>query len=175
MYSRLKILGHPIHPMLVAFPIALYTSTLVAYLIYIVGHDTFWFKVAVVVNLAGIVMAAVAALPGFLDWATGIPNGSPAKAHGLNHMLLNVAALILFVVNAIIHTGQFLSPNPEGIWGFVISLIGAGCTVAAGFFGWTMIQTDHVGVDLTPEQQRLDRERFEQESMGRRGAGAASA
>jgi uncharacterized membrane protein len=39
MYSRLKIFGHPIHPMLVAYPIALYTSTLVAYLIYIVGHD----------------------------------------------------------------------------------------------------------------------------------------
>src|SRR5215472_1828261 len=66
MYSRLKILGHPIHPMLVAYPIALYSSTLVAYLIYIVGHDTFWFRVAVVVNIAAIVMAAVAALPGFL-------------------------------------------------------------------------------------------------------------
>jgi uncharacterized membrane protein len=94
MYSRLKIFGHPIHPMLVAYPIALYTSTLVAYLIYIVGHDTFWFKVAVVVNIGAIIMAAVTALPGFLDWAIGIPNASPAKAHGLNHMLLNVAALI---------------------------------------------------------------------------------
>ncbi|HEV2458676.1 MAG TPA: DUF2231 domain-containing protein, partial [Ktedonobacterales bacterium] len=94
MYSRLKIFGHPIHPMLVAHPIALYTSTLVAYLIYVVGHDTFWFNVAVVVNIGAIIMAAVTALPGFLDWAIGIPNASPAKAHGLNHMLLNVAALI---------------------------------------------------------------------------------
>ncbi|MGZ3600077.1 MAG: DUF2231 domain-containing protein [Ktedonobacterales bacterium] len=175
MYSKLKIFGHPIHPMLVAYPIALYTATLVAYLIYIVGHDTFWFKVAVVANIAGVVMAAVAALPGFLDWATGIPNGSPAKAHGLNHLVLNVAALVLFVVNAIIHTGQFLAPNPEGIWGFVLALVGVGCTVAAGFFGWTMIQMDHVGVDLSPALQRLDRERFEQEPTGHPGAGAAPA
>jgi uncharacterized membrane protein len=173
MYSRLKIFGHPIHPMLVAYPIALYTSTLVAYLIYIVGHDTFWFKVAVVVNIGAIIMAAVTALPGFLDWAIGIPNASPAKAHGLNHMLLNVAALILFVINAIIHTGQFLSATPEGGWGFVLALVGVGCTVAAGFFGWTMIQTDHVGVDLTPEQQRLERERLEQEEADRAGAAPA--
>jgi uncharacterized membrane protein len=27
MYSKVKIIGHPIHPMLVAYPIALYTST----------------------------------------------------------------------------------------------------------------------------------------------------
>ncbi len=175
MYSRLKIFGHPIHPMLVAYPIALYTSTLVAYLIYIVGHDTFWFKVAVVANIAGIVMAAVTALPGFLDWAIGVPNASPAKAHGLTHMLLNVAALLLFVVNAILHTGQFLSAAPEGAWGFVLALIGVGCTVAAGFFGWTMVQTDHIGVDLSPEQQRLDRERLEQEEEPTSRAGAAPA
>jgi hypothetical protein len=29
-------------------------------------------------------------------------------------------------------------------------------TVAAGYFGWTMIQNDHVGVALTPEQERLE-------------------
>jgi hypothetical protein len=28
--------------------------------------------------------------------------------------------------------------------------------VGAGFFGWTMIQNDHVGVELTPEQERLE-------------------
>ena len=33
MYSKIKILGHPIHPIIVAYPIALYTATLVAYII----------------------------------------------------------------------------------------------------------------------------------------------
>jgi hypothetical protein len=55
----------------------------------------------------------------------------------------------------------------------VLALVGVGCTVAAGFFGWTMIQTDHVGVDLTPEQQRLGRERLEQEEADRAGAAPA--
>jgi uncharacterized membrane protein len=157
MYSKVKILGHPIHPMLVAYPIALYTSTLVAYIIYAANKDPFFFKAAVAANLAGVVMAAITALPGFIDWAVGIPSGVPAKSHGLTHMLLNVTALVLFVINAIIHTGSWTNPSGEAS-GIILALLGVLCTVGAGYFGWTMIQTDHVGVELSPEQERLDRD-----------------
>jgi uncharacterized membrane protein len=156
MYSKVKIMGHPIHPVLVAYPIALYTSTLVAYIIYAVNKDPFFFKAAVAANVAGIVMAAITALPGFIDWSMGIPSGTPAKSHGLTHMLLNVTALVLFIINAVIHTGNWTSPSGEGS-GIILALLGVACTVGAGYFGWTMIQTDHVGVQLTPEQEQLDR------------------
>lgn len=156
MYSKVKVLGHPIHPMLVAYPIALYTSTLVAYIIYGANDDPFFFKAAVAANVAGVIMAAITALPGFIDWAVGIPNGTPAKSHGLTHMLLNVTALVLFVINAIIHTGDWDKPSSTAS-GIILALIGVLCTVGAGYFGWTMIQTDHVGVELTPEQERLER------------------
>jgi uncharacterized membrane protein len=155
VYSKVKILGHPIHPMLVAYPIALYTSTLVAYVIYAANKDPFFFKAAVAANIAGIVMAAITALPGFIDWAVGIPNGTQAKSHGLTHMLLNVTALVLFIINALIHTGSWKNPSGE-VSGIILALLGVLCTVGAGYFGWTMIQTDHVGVKLTPEQERLE-------------------
>jgi uncharacterized membrane protein len=156
MYSKVKILGHPIHPMLVAYPIALYSLALVAYVIYAIGGIPFWFQVAGVAAVGGALMAIVTALPGFLDWALGVPATSPAKAHGLRHMLLNVAALVIFIINDIVNVPQWLSPHPEKAWGIVFSLVGVGCTVAAGFFGWTMIQDDHVGVALSPEQERLE-------------------
>jgi hypothetical protein len=41
--------------------------------------------------------------------------------------------------------------------GIILALLSVLCTVGAGYFGWTMIQTDHVGVELTPEQERLER------------------
>jgi uncharacterized membrane protein len=147
MYSKAKILGHPIHPMLVAYPIALYTATAVCYIIYVFHNDPFFFKAAVASNVAGVVMAAAAALPGFLDWAIGIPNGSAAKQHGLIHMGLNVAALVIFVVNAIIHTGNWTTPSGTAS-AIILSVLGVLCTVGAGFFGWIMIQTDHVGVEM---------------------------
>jgi uncharacterized membrane protein len=101
-------------------------------------------------------MAVVTALPGFLDWLIGIPATSRARQHGLTHMALNMAALVLFVINAAVHVGQWASASPDRIWGFILALFGVGCTVCAGFFGWTMIQRDHVGIDLTPEQARLE-------------------
>lgn len=156
-YSQITMAGHPIHPMLIAYPIALYTATLVAFIIAAArGGDTFWFKVAVVANIGGVIMAAVAALPGFIDWAMGIPAGTAAKAHGLRHMLLNVVALVLYLINAVAHAGQWSSAHPDTAWGIVLALLGVLCTVGAGFFGWTMIQTDHVGIQLTPEQERLE-------------------
>jgi uncharacterized membrane protein len=153
MYSKIKLLGHPIHPMLVAFPIAFYTATLVTYLIYLVGGDVFWFRVGVAANIAGVVMAAVAAIPGFLDWALGIPGDTPAKATGLRHMLLNVTALVLFLVAAILTGGQATAAQPDATLPFILALVGVVCTLGAGFFGWMLIQTHHVGVEMTPEEQ----------------------
>lgn len=101
-------------------------------------------------------MAAAAALPGFIDWAVGIPSGTAAKSHDLTNMLLNVTALVIFIIGAVIHTGNWKNPSGEGS-GIVLALIGVLCTVGAGYFGWTMIQTNHVGVQLSPEQERLDR------------------
>jgi hypothetical protein len=71
-------------------------------------------------------------------------------------MILNVAALLLFLVNALVHVGQFSAAGPDRVGGFILALLGVGCTVAAGYFGWTMVQTDHVGVQLSPAQTRLE-------------------
>lgn len=156
MYSKVKILGHPLHPMLVVFPVAFYTATLVAFIAYAANENPFWFRLGVVANWAGVVMAAVAALPGFIDWAVGIPSRTPAKKTGLIHMGLNVTALLLFLVNAIVTTDRWdaLIP-PEGA-GIALSAIGMVLTLAAGFFGWSLVQDHHVGVRLSPEQERLE-------------------
>src|SRR5262245_58891428 len=67
MYTKVHIAKHPVHPMLVAFPVAFYTATLVSFVVYAVSTNPFWFKVGLVANVAGVIMAAVAAVPGFID------------------------------------------------------------------------------------------------------------
>jgi uncharacterized membrane protein len=156
MYSRIKIAGHPVHPMLVGFPVALYTATLACYAACALGADPFWFRVGVYANLAGVVMAVVAALPGFIDWAFGIPSGIPAKATGWAHMLFNVAALVVFAANAYLQWGQRLALQPATTVAVLLALLGVCLTIAAGFLGWKMVQVHHVGVELTSEQQRLE-------------------
>jgi uncharacterized membrane protein len=157
MYSKVKIFGHPMHPMVVAYPIAFYTSTLVAFVVYAASGDPFWLKLAIAANIAGVVMAVVAAIPGFLDWALGIPSGTRAKTHGLRHLILNVSALILFAINMLAYAGEWESPTGVSVTlGITLSAVGVLLTVAAGFHGWMLIQDDHVGVRLTAEQEAAD-------------------
>jgi uncharacterized membrane protein len=157
MYSKLKLFGHPIHPMVVAYPIAFYTSTLVGFIVYGATQDPFWLRLTIVANVAGVVMAVVAALPGFIDWLVGIPSGTAAKRTGLIHLSLNVAALVVFAIAMFSYLGRWSDPEgASAVLGIILALIGVGLTVAAGFQGWKLIQDHHVGVKLSPEQERLE-------------------
>jgi uncharacterized membrane protein len=152
MYSKIKLAGHPIHPMLIAFPVAFYAATLVCYIVYNSSADVFWFKVAYVANAAGVIMALVAAVPGFLDWLF-IPAGSRPKKTGLFHMICNVTALLLYGICILQLKDKWDDPKPD--IGMAILLTGAGfvITLVAGFLGWTLVQKHHVGVDpLTDEE-----------------------
>jgi len=158
MYSKIKILGHPVHPMLVSFPIAFYTATLAAFITYAVVGDPFWFRLAYVANAAGVVMALVAAVPGFLDWMMGIPSGTHAKKHGLQHMLLNVTVLVLFAVNLWLNSGQWNAAQPETTLSITLPAIGFLLTLVAGYLGWTLVQTHHAGVQFSPSEEHCIRE-----------------
>lgn len=156
MYSKAKILGHPIHPMLVGFPVAFYTGTLIAFIVYAATTNLFWFHLAGVVNWAGVIMAVAAAVPGLVDWATGIPRGSAAKKTGLIHMGLNVTSLLLFLISAVTTWNQWDNLLPSADTQIVLSALGVILTLPAGFLGWRLVQDHHVGVRLTNEQERLE-------------------
>lgn len=73
MYSKIKIAGHPVHPMLVAFPVACYTGTLAGFAVYAANGHLFWLNLAIALSVAGTGTAVFAALAGLADWAPGIP------------------------------------------------------------------------------------------------------
>lgn len=147
MYSKIKILGHPIHPMLVAFPVAFYTGALASFIAFNSNQDIFWFKVGYVANVAGVIMAIVAAIPGFIDWLY-IPAETKAKKTGAFHLICNVAALLLFAINIWMLREKWNDAHPSV--GTALILTGAGfvLTIIAGFLGWTLVQKHHVGVDM---------------------------
>ncbi len=154
MYSKAKIAGHPIHPMLVAFPVAFYTGALVCYIVYSSNADPFWFRVAMVANIAGVAMALLAAIPGFIDWLN-IPRDSRAKKTGLFHMVCNVIALLCFALAAWLQCDQWDATVPELGMAIPLTAIGFGLTLAAGFLGWTLVQDHHVGVNIKHPAEKL--------------------
>jgi uncharacterized membrane protein len=173
-YSRAKIAGHPIHPMLVAFPVTFYATSLIGFAVFALRGEVFWWQVGLWSNLAGVISAVLAAVPGLVDWWLGVPARSKAKRTGRWHMLLNVAALALFAANLLLQSGRWQARSasvaalgalraargwPE--WQEVCAALGlcglgVALTLAAGLLGWTLVQTHHVGVALTEEQRRLE-------------------
>jgi uncharacterized membrane protein len=148
MYSKVRVGGHPVHPMLVAYPIAFYTSTFVGYVVWAITDRPFWFRLALAANIAGVGMALIAAIPGFVDWATGIPRGTRAKAVGLRHMALNLVSLALFAITLGVYASKWNDPGRASApLAIVLTGLGVLVTLAAGWFGWSLVQDHHVGVN----------------------------
>jgi uncharacterized membrane protein len=161
MYSKARVAGHPMHPMLVAFPIAFYTATVATLLAYIGTLEAFWYRVAMVSNLAGIVTAVIAAIPGVID-LLALPRESRARATGLKHAGFNLFATALFVVTAVIVYQTWthrVMVDGEYVFDATIplamSVVAWVSMVIAGSLGWTLVQTHHVGIK--PALTRADR------------------
>lgn len=159
LYSRVTIGGHPLHAMLVAFPVALYASSFVTFCAYLATRDPFWWRTAIISNAAGVVLALIAAVPGFVDWARGIPRKTAAKQTGAKHMILNMSALALFAINLFVqrHTfGAYTELTGAPIAAVVLTGMGLLLTLGAGWLGWRLVQTHHVGIKLSAEQMRYE-------------------
>lgn len=156
MYSKIKIAGHPIHPMLVAFPVACYVGTLVGFAVYAANGHLFWLNLGIALSVVGVGSAILAAIPGLVDLAFGIPRDSAARVTGLLHGGLNVIALGLFAGVLGSYVGDWNGPAVSATTGVVLSAIGVAATIPAGFLGWTLVQDFHVGVRLVPEQEVVE-------------------
>lgn len=152
MYSKARIAGHPIHPMIVAFPIAFYTATVATLLAYIGTQEAFWYRVALISNVAGVITAVIAVLPGAIDLFS-LPQHSRARSTGLKHAGFNLLATALFAVTAfIIYRGWTERVMVDGTYRFdatiplAMSVVAWVSMVIAGSLGWTLVQTYHVGI-----------------------------
>ena len=151
LYSKARIGNHPIHPMIVAFPIAFYTATFFCFLIFWQTGNPFWFEVAFYANIAGVCTAALAALPGFIDWMF-IHIEHRGRKVGLFHMIANVAALCLFTANIFLIKDKVNIADADVFLPLLLSGAGVGLTVLAGFLGFELIGKHHVGVTLSEKQ-----------------------
>lgn len=129
--STVAIAGHPIHPIIVTFPVALLTLAAGSDIGYWFTHDFFWARASVwLIGLGGL-SGILAALVGMLDFLR-IPRVGKRTA-GWAHMLLDVAALILTGINFGLRVG-----NPETIIipvGAIISILVATLLGVGGWYG----------------------------------------
>jgi uncharacterized membrane protein len=96
--SKAAIAGHPIHPMLVPFPIASLVGALIVDIVFWSTGDPFWARAGVWLLLAGVVSGALAAVFGLADFLAHARIRSLWAAWA--HMIGNAAAVLLAIWNA---------------------------------------------------------------------------
>ena len=146
MKTKASFAGAPIHPMLVHYPIALWTTSVITDLIFYFSRNTSLILISKFLIAAGIVGAILAAIFGLIDW-TGI-NDPAAKKIGNLHLILNVSALILFSASLYFRMKNYGAP----LVGFhlkvpfVISVAGWLDMAIAASFGGKLVYEHRMGV-----------------------------
>ena len=134
MKSKASIAGHPIHPMLIPFPLALWaTSFVVDVLFYFLRHPTL-LVIAKFMIAAGCIGAIAAAIPGIIDWLS-IRNGDVKKVANW-HARLNIAALVVFAISLFLRLGSYSELVGRKLTiPFLLSLVGVILISISGWLG----------------------------------------
>src|SRR6266576_6450922 len=97
MSSPASIGKHPVHPMLVAFPIGLWVFALVCDIVWLFGGAQVWSTVAFYSIAGGIVGALLAAIAGFIDYLS--IDEAEMRRIATTHLLLGLSSVVVFGLN----------------------------------------------------------------------------
>lgn len=150
MESRIKFLGHPVHPMLNVFPLGLLATAVVFDVLYVATDNpdlstfSFW------ALAAGLVGGLAAAAFGLIDWMA-IPKGTRARRVGALHGGGNLVVVLLFALSFLLRTdGSAYLPDTLP---FILALLGGGLALVTAWLGGELVYRLRVAVD---EDANLD-------------------
>jgi uncharacterized membrane protein len=142
MRTPASIKGHPIHPVLIVFPIGLWVFSFICDLLYLTSTSEALLNTSLYTMIGGTLGALAAAVPGFIDFFS-ISNERTRKI-GLMHMSLNLIIVVLYSVNILLRI------NDRDVYGIpmVLSLVAIGLLAISGWLGGSLVYRHGVGVNV---------------------------
>jgi uncharacterized membrane protein len=143
MDANAKLLGHPIHQMLVVFPLGLLATSFFFDIAYLITRRSDLEIVAFWMIFAGVILGLAAALFGFIDWLS-IPRNTRARAIGVWHGWGNVVVTLLFAVSWFTRYASPRAPIPSA---YYLSGVAVAIALVTGWLGVELVDRLSVGVD----------------------------
>jgi len=140
--SAASIAGHPIHPMLIPFPIAFFVATFFCDLAYWQSPNDAWVTATLWLLGAGLVIAALAAVAGLTDVL------AEPRIRVLNDAWWHAGGNVLVVLIQLYNFYARYSEGSSAIVpkGLVLSLVVVCILLFTGWKGWEMVYRYRVGV-----------------------------
>jgi nitrite reductase/ring-hydroxylating ferredoxin subunit/uncharacterized membrane protein len=128
--------------MLIPFPLALFTATVLFDIAAVLFNKPAFALTAYYIQIVGVAFALVAAVPGIIDFIYTVPPDSSAKKRAGKHGLLNSIAVVIFLIVWFYKRSEFPS-----VFIFISAeLIGFILISIAGWMGGTLVYRNHIGV-----------------------------
>ena len=144
MAGKINLLGHPVHPMLVVFPLGLLPTAVACDIIYLLRNNPNWGHISYWLIAAGVLSGIVAAGFGFADWLA-LDSGTRAKRLGVWHLLANDGLLILFAISWWLRRA---APDHPSSLAIILGIIGLVFGGLGGWLGGELVYRLSVGVDF---------------------------
>ncbi|MEX0732813.1 MAG: DUF2231 domain-containing protein [Aquisalimonadaceae bacterium] len=148
-HSQVAVAGHPIHPMLITFPVAFYSALLASDIAYLVTEDLFWAQVSVWLAAAGSVMGLLAGIAGTVELL--MVRGIRLRPTSWSHFVASVLLLSIGFIN-----WAFRIPDSVGgiyPWGIYLSGLGVLVLGVAGWLGGHLVFHHQIGVVDEEEEE----------------------
>jgi uncharacterized membrane protein len=139
--STAKIGGHPIHPMLIPFPIVCFIGTLVADIVFLQTDGHGWATASRILLLVGLIMAALAAVAGLTDFMGD--DRIRRSSDALKHMLANVTAVVLEIINFVLRLNSDHAIRSIGVY---LSAVVVLILLYSGWKGGDLVYRHGIGV-----------------------------
>lgn len=144
MRSRASIKGHPIHPMLIPFPLAFLVGGFLFDLAGVILLRPGMWMVGHYLTITGVGTALVAAVPGLIDYFFTVPPQSSGKARATRHMIANLTVVGLFAVGWVLRDGSTVAPPSVTL---ILEGLGALLLAYAGWLGGQLVSRNMISVD----------------------------
>jgi uncharacterized membrane protein/nitrite reductase/ring-hydroxylating ferredoxin subunit len=141
-----RLIKHPLHPLLVHFPIGLFSLSLILDAASWLFPDRQALMAGALASMAlGVCLALVAAIPGFADYSD-IHQRHPAKKTATYHMMLNLVVVTLYATNSVWRFFSIAELESTPLGPFVLALVAYGLLGLSGYLGGQLVYDDGVGV-----------------------------
>ena len=140
-----KPLWHPIHPMLVHFPIGFLVLSFLLDLVSLAFPEVpGLLRGSFYAMLLGIIAALLAAVPGIVDYSE-IRRDHPGKVVATRHMILNLMVVAIYGINLWIRSSALSDPKIS-LLPFLLSIIGIGLLSVSGYLGGRLVYDEGIAV-----------------------------
>jgi uncharacterized membrane protein len=151
MQGKATYRGHPVHLMLIPFPVAFWTGALFTDGAAAYAHDPFWSRMSVSLVAMGTVGAVIASIAGYVDYRS-VPMSRRARGIATGHMWWSLGTLAAFAVAWALRDAVHASPA-----GIAVTIVGAAGLFVAGYLGSELANRYRIGIsEVSPDRDSTE-------------------